>query len=444
MKKRLKELRRRLPAMALAAVMCMGTVVSAFAASSGPIVNGTEDQPAVAAITKKLTMPENTTIPDATFTFHFSPVSVDDVPVSDPTTSVLNDVTIVFSSSDSHTLDSSTNTINVIKQSSNLFSGVTFPHAGKYEYTVTEEQSVVETVDDGEDYTFSQAEYTFVVYVANGVNGLYVKGISSKIEVADSSNEDAAVGDKVDPTPDGDPDVEGDYSKMIFTNIYTKTVNTDPEDPTISKVLTIGKNVTGDYADHSKYFPFDVKVNKPYIMPDPSDGSVKYVAYVVDGSGNKVTSTDNYGDLASENVDSDGKAFIEFTAGDPLLIWLKHDQTLVFTNLTIGANYSVMERAVPNYKPSYVLVKNGGNPESDGNDEFNSDLLVDELDSDLNSVGILIGGNENSVAFTNEYQDVEPMGVIVSNLPYVMILILAVGSFMAFVVVKSRKKHSRA
>ncbi len=426
MKKRLKELRRRLPAIVLAVVMCMGTAASAFAA--GDPILGTEAAPARAAITKKLTMPIGTPTPGATFTFHVQPISVDErITTADlATMPALGDVTIAFNASDTGANDPNTKTI--VKQTGNLFSGINFPHAGVYVYKVTEDQAVSGYVPSAnEAYLFSPAEYTLTVYVKNGINGLYVAAVASRIAVLDSSNGNSVVGDKVDPTPDGDPGIEGDYSKMIFTNIYSKTAGgVDSTDPT-DKALTISKDVTGDYADKTKYFTFDVVAKKPDVIP----GAVTYMAYVLDESGNIITSPENYATL---QTDGNNKYYISFSAGTSMTVNLKHGQRLAFTDLHIGASYDVTEAAVLNYIASLEYVVNGGTPESANNTVANVQLGINNK---------FIGVNQNSAAFTNAYQTITPTGVVINNLPFVMILILAAGSFMAFVVVKSRKKHSR-
>ncbi|WP_395548167.1 MULTISPECIES: Spy0128 family protein [unclassified Lacrimispora] len=427
MKKRLKELQRRLPAIALAVVMSMGTAMSAFAA--GNPVYGSETTPARAAITKKLTMPIGTPTPAATFTFHVQPVSVDDrsTPEDLATMPALGDKNIAFIANEAGA--DNLNTKTIVKQTDNLFSSATFPHAGKYVYKVTEEEAVSGYAPAAnEAYIFSHAEYTLTAYVKNGTNGLYVAAVASQIAALDSSNGNSVVGDKVDPTPDGDPNIEGDYSKMIFTNIYSKTAGgIDSTDPT-DKALTISKTVTGDYADRTRYFAFDVAARKPEVIP----GDVTYKAYVLDASNNIVTSTENYMTL---QTDSNSKPYISFSAGIPMTVNLKHDQRLVFTDLHIGASYDVTEAAVQNYTASLAYVVNGGTPGSTSNTEGNLQLGISN---------ILIGKDQNSAAFTNEYQTVTPTGVVINNLPFVMILILAAGSFIAFVAVKSRKKRSRA
>ncbi|WP_066649440.1 hypothetical protein [Christensenella timonensis] len=61
-------------ALALAVVLCLGSMTSALAA---PVTGGTEGTPLQAAITKVLEMPDGTTTPTASFTFDVTKVSVD-------------------------------------------------------------------------------------------------------------------------------------------------------------------------------------------------------------------------------------------------------------------------------------------------------------------------------------------------------------------------------
>lgn len=426
MKKKSNELRGRLTAMALAVVMCMGTVISSFAA--GDPIFGTEAAPAAAAITKNLIMPEGTTTPAATFTFQFSPVSVDDRTTSDDlnTMPAVGPTTLAFSTSDTGTVSAGAK--NILKQSGDVLSGVTFPHAGVYVYKIDENPSVTGyTPGDNESYVFSPAQYTLTVYVKNGVNGLYVAAVASSISVNDSSNQTSDPGDKVDPTPQpGDPNITGNYSKIIFTNTYSKTAGgVDPTDPN-NHVLTIGKAVSGDYADRTKYFAFQITATQPGVV----QGSATYKAYVLDSGNNVVTSEDNASNL---QTDVNDYSYIEFTSGVTETVNLKHDQKLVFTDLHIGANYVAVESAVEHYTASAMVVENGVGP----NQYFNS---IENLP--LSTSTKLIGENENSAAFTNTYRTITPTGVIINNLPFVMILILAAGAFAAFVVIKSRKKRN--
>ncbi|WP_312446444.1 DUF7601 domain-containing protein [Lacrimispora sp.] len=426
MKKKSNELRGRIAAMALTVVMCIGTAASAFAA--GNPIFGTEDEPATAAITKNLIMPAGTTTPDAVFTFQFSPVSVDDRTTSADldTMPAVGPTTIAFSASDTGTVSTGTKTI--LKQSGNVLSGVSFPHAGVYVYTIQENPSVTGyTPGENETYVFSPAQYTLAVYVKNGDNGLYVAAVASSITVNDSGNQTSDPGDKVDPTPQpGDPNITGNYSKIIFTNTYSKTAGgVDPTDPN-NHVLTIGKAVSGDYADRSKYFAFQITATQPGVV----QGSVTYKAYVLNSSNQVVTSENNASDL---QTDGEGYSYIEFTSGAAETVNLKHDQKLVFTDLHIGADYVAVESAVEHYTASAMVVENGIGPVQYNNVIDNTSLSIGTK---------LIGENQNSAAFTNTYRTITPTGVIINNLPFVMILILAAGSFVVFVVIKSRKKRN--
>ncbi|MDR7811823.1 DUF7601 domain-containing protein [Lacrimispora sp.] len=434
MKKKSNELRGRLSAMALAVVMCMGTVISAFAA--GDPIFGTEDAPAAAAITKNLIMPVGTTTPDATFTFQFSPVSVDDrtTPGDLDTMPTVGPTTIAFTASD---IGTDIGTVpgtdivgfkTILKQSGDVLSGVSFPHAGVYVYNIVENSSVTGyTPGDNETYVFSPAQYALTVYVKNGVNGLYVAAVASSITVNDSSNQTSDPGDKVDPTPQpGDPNITGNYSKIMFTNTYSKTAGgVDPTDPN-NHVLTIGKAVSGDYADRTKYFAFQITATQPGVV----QGSATYKAYVLDSGNNVVTSEDNTSNLQTDGNDY---SYIEFTSGVTETVNLKHDQKLVFTDLHIGAKYVAVESAVEYYTASALVVENGGGPIQ----------IFNSLENLALSTGTkLIGENANSAAFTNTYRTITPTGVIINNLPFVMILVLAAGAFAAFVVIKSRKKRN--
>lgn len=439
MKKSLKKLRKRLHAIALAVIMCIGTAASAFAA--GDPILGTPAAPAQAAITKKLIMPEGTTTPGATFTFQFNKVTVDDSDDSvelDKMPDIPNAV-LSFDSSDAGNTDNASHTKTILKQTNDLLTtgDKPFPHAGVYVYHVTEIPSVTGyTPGANEHYEYSLAEYDLSVYVKEdpGTGNLYVAAVGTVITEIDSSNGSSNVNDKVDATPkSGDPNITGEYSKMIFTNIYSKTAGgTDPEN-TADSALNISKVVANDYADKSKYFAFNVDVAELASILNPAGSSVTYRAYVIESStGTIVTGTDNNTNL---ETDTANKQFIEITAGTPIVVNLKHDQSLVFTDLTVGAEFTVEEAAEPNYVATYMQTVNNGTPTA-GNSNTAENLAC-------KTASALIGEGTNSVAFTNTYRTITPTGVIVNNLPYVMILILAAGSFMAFVVVKSRKKHSR-
>lgn len=395
----------------LITIMCLGSAVSALAASA--LLVGTEGTPAQPIITKKLIMPEGTTTPGATFTFNFAKKSVDETVVASDSNAMpaIGPVTIDFTAGDTG------NTVNGVKtvaiQSTDALNGVIFPHAGVYEYEVAEEQSVTNySPGSNETFTFTTAKYSIIFYVKNGSTGqLYVSEIEQKILINDADNQDSSVNTKV--------------ASMVFTNTYSKRAG--GEDPTVTNnhVLTVSKTVVGAYADRTKYFAFNITTTQPAGI-----SGATYKAYVLNASDQVVTSTDNCANLST---DSYGQ-YIVFTSGSPLTVNLKHDQKLVFNDLHIGSSYVAVESAVENYTASATVVVDGATGINLSNSAANTSLSTDTR---------LIGEGKNSAAFTNTYKEITPTGVMINNFPFIMILLLAVGAFAGYIVVKSRNKNRK-
>jgi len=404
----------------LTAVICLGSVIPAFATDKQ--ITGTEDNPAAAAITKKLTMPEGTTTPGATFSFTFTKKSVDDITTDADLDKmpVIAPISVGFTAEDTGTTADSVKT--VIRESNNVLSGIAFPHAGVYVYDVAEATEVTGyTPNHNESYTYSSAKYTITFYVKNGGSGPYAAAITSAIVTKDSESQ-ADVGNKIDPTPGG---TSGNYSKMIFTNTYLKTGGgTDPTDPK-NHVLTVSKAVDGDYADHTKYFAFNITVTQPAgITKDTT-----YKAYVLNSANHVETSKENYKNPLSDGSDL---KYIIFKAGTPLTVNLRHDQKLAFTDLHIGSSYAAIESAVEHYIAAADVVVNGGTAINFKNDSHKTALSTETR---------MIGEDRNSAAFTNTYRTITPTGVVINNLPFIWILLLAAVALIGFIVIKSRKKN---
>lgn len=400
--------------LALTLTMCMSSLTTVFAA--GGSIYGTEENPAQAAITKMLQMPEGTITPAADFTFAFAKKSVDgntaDADLA--TMPEITDKTISYTSADVGTTTAGLK--SVPKETDNIFDTLTWPHAGVYTYTITETADTY-TASTGETMTYSGGEYDITVYVENGTNGnLYIGAIGTTIEIKDNSGQ--TEGDKVDPTPGAD----GEYSKLIFTNTYTK--NNGGTDPVDDSVLSISKMVAGDMADQSKYFVYDLTVTQAATLPD----TTTYKVYVVEGNTVLTTiPTANY----SGTVSNDGTYdYIQVTAGTPVTVNLKHNQRLSFTDAAVGTSYVAVEAAAADYTPSVSIVVNGGTPNT----------VNGTINTSLSTNTQLIGEAANSADFTNTYKEVTPTGISLNNLPFLMMIVLAAGALTAFVVVKFRKK----
>jgi len=425
---------------ALALALCFGAVLPAMAAKEYPVSEGTEASPAEAKITKILKMPVGTNTPAFTFTFEFEAISVDDEDYDDVTPNMpsIADKTVTFAATDTGDTDGGTKTVwlesgNIVAPAGLSF---TWPHAGIYVYNVTEKQSVNVTPTAEETLIFSQAEYEVTVYVANKTGGgLYVQYIEAKIVTKDAANSEADEGDKVDPTPGGGEDDE--YSQMIFTNYYAKTngkVNPETPDPVTmdDTVFRLGKTVAGPGANLSKYFPFEVKVTKPEVtVEDPQI----YKAYVVEAS--SIVSPIGTEITASANVktDSKGKQYIEFTSGaTALTVNLKHGQKLVFMDLHVGSTIEVNEPAAAGYHPKYSLTLNGVDKTPAGTAANPGAVQA------LAIAASYIGEGKNKVDYTNTRPDYTPTGIAVDNLPYVVLIGLALAALASFGAVKLRKR----
>lgn len=414
---KLKKTMRVLSALALSLILSMGGLTTVFAA--GPIT-GTEANPAQAVITKELKMPEGTTTPAATFNFQFAKKSIDDKTTQDDLDTMpdIANKSVTFAAAD--TGNTATGLKSVTKETASLFSGINWTHAGVYVYTVTE-QSGTYTTGTGETMTYSNGSYDIAVYVANGASGLYVSDIGTTIVVADNTSQVA--GDKTDPTTS--TTVTGAYSAMLFTNQYQKmNGGTDVTDPA-HQTLAISKTVAGTYGDLTKYFTYDVTVTESTLS-----SGVTYKGYVVE-NGTVVTSTDN-GAIGGTDVTNGD--FINFPSGTAVSVKLKHGQTLAFIDNEVGSNYVANELAAEDYTASASIIVNGGVPVTINNTSANTDL---------STATRTIGESTNSAAFTNTYKTITPTGISLNNLPFIMMIVLAVIGLATYVVVKSRKSYNK-
>ncbi|WP_313187240.1 DUF7601 domain-containing protein [Lacrimispora sp.] len=424
--KQKKRFPRMLLTTALAAVMCLEVTASAFA-DNGPLT-GSETTPAKASITKMLNMPEGTTTPEASFTFSFTKKSY----MGETADTALNQmpaispVTVTFLDTDTGSTDSQTGIKSVPKEVEVI---PTFTSTGIYTYDITENADTY-TIDDPEKETmaYSHAKYEISYYVKekSGHSGFFVETIVTKVLINDDGT--AGSGEKINPNPGG-PTGSGSYSGLVFNNAYTK--NNGGVDPTIpaNQVLAISKVVAGDFADETKYFSYDVSITKPAVLT----AEVVYKAYIVDSTG-VVTGDANVtsGDTGSIKTDSNGKKYIEITTGTTKVINLKHNQILVFNDLEVGAKYVADLQGTVGYTPKARITANGS--------VITPDLTAAE-GQNLSTGSWLIGENKNSADFTNTFQTITPTGIVINNLPFIMILIIAAGAFAAFVAAKSHKKH---
>lgn len=176
--------------------------------------------------------------------------------------------------------------------------------------------------------------------------------------------------------------------KINFTNTYVAKSN-----------LTISKNVAGDYGDHTKAFTFHLTLNHGAL-----DSSTD-------------TFTGKIGDTSKT-----------FKAGESTDFTLTHGQSLTFENLPVGTTYTVTEDEDSNYTPS-IKVNGTAVTNSDGS-------------AVKTATGVMTDAANNTVDYTNTGKNITVTGVVMKNLPY--LLLVAVGVIgMAFVMLSKSHKGSK-
>ena len=369
-----------------AGTMALGMALSVSPAFAKEVQEGTEAKPAELWLAKELNVAEGVTYDSKEFNFDFTLTHFNDVAKIDNTLNTLLDTTLTVSSGDK-------------VDSKNVLTNKTFTAAGKYTFSVIE-NAENDLDDKGYGLTVSKAKYTVDVYVKNKKDGTgtYVYSVVVNKELDDNGNQSTG---KVDPNPE---DGKGDNSGFRFVNTYTKQAGTkDPDDPNKNLALSISKTVAGDYGDKTRGFTFNVTIN----LPSTADDSKEYIGKV-------------------------GETEYKFKDHVSTVVTLAHGQKLKFEDLPAGTKYSVIETGTDNYTPLASIIENG---------EPATTLSSNEGAS-LEVLNKLVGEKANSAAFTNTYDDnsVTPTGIIINNLPFVLMVVVA-GSGLALYVVSKRRSH---
>jgi hypothetical protein len=440
MKKQLTGITKKVASIAIAAVLCLGLSIPAFAADWA---QGTPGQDAKAAITKELKMPIGTNTPAATFTFKFTPSKynndaskVGEVPAIDPTE-------ITF---DGNSINSTTGQVKTVTKQSGPIDAARakFSKTGIYEYIVTEELSVLPYVLDSKQETViydKNSRYRIEVWVeentdiTNGPLGLYVQYIVAHHEVlVDTVWEDRG---KEDPTWSSNETDITTWSKMAFHNQYSKTNGeiTDPLDPPdpedigdkvlrLDKVVDMLNGVEISAENKVKDFTFTVNVSVPEVgIENPADYKYYAYKYSFDGNGTLVQATTP----------------IVFNTGENKDVTLKHGEKLVFVDLHVGATFVITEKAESAFKPSYILTL-AGVAQTQVFGTVNTALSAPVTGKA--NVGEMIGDIGNIADFHNIPTTNPITGINVDNLPFIAMIALAMLALVGYVVVRVRKNNA--
>ena len=364
----------------------------------------TGETSAKVSINKVLNIAEGITTPEATFTFTFTPktgTSSNGAPYEtiDSSNGQITDKNVSYSGTDVL----ATGQTNIKKETGDIFREVNYTHAGEYVYTVAEKQNVgwAQILKNNvpiDSMTYDNRSYEMHVIVKNKTTGgTYISSVYFK-QVSPSVN------GKVKPSESGTT-----YKYDLFTNIYRKNAGkiTDPNEPNpnkpnVSKVdpnaksLVIKKVVSGATADKSKDFTF------------------------------KLTFTKASTETSQSITGKIGETSKTFVYGQETTITLRHDQSLVFDTIPAGTRYKLVETGSQGYTASAAYKENGASKNQAGT-----------VSTNFTQDSILVGEKPNDNTITNNLPDVAPTGLLIDNLPFILMIGLGLAGF----VVLSKKRR---
>ena len=371
----IKTLSKKMLAIVAAGAMTMGLAMPVFAEGAGTTNIAKE-----AYISKTF----NTEVGKAeTFSFKAEPVAGNTAQVTIPDISFLD-----------------TETGSKTKRAKVIFPEE-WPDAGKYEYTVKEASATPVINGEHQKMIMSKAEYTMDVYVSNGDNGLEISNI-----IVNKKKDDEG---KTAPDTTGKVDFSNsDKNTFNFTNTYVQEAGTgtDPINPDPTYNTDGSLNVTKSIVANGGTVDTDRKFNFTATFKFPTGTDANTLGGVKDANGQIIT------------INQDGT----------YLFTLKANGNMKFTGLPVGTKISVTESATPNYKGSAASVFNGQSPTAVDALKYNEAITVKDT----------LGQKQNKVDVTNTYNYVPTTGIIMNNLPYVLMIALCGAALMAFVAFKRR------
>jgi hypothetical protein len=417
--KKWKQLTKTILASVMAFAMVAGYGASVAAAPVAQDDTGVMGTNAQGIIGKNFEMTEGVAVPVATFNYNFTLLEIDstdadDLPATKTAAVAITTKSIAYSGGEVQPAAVG-GIVTVSKDSADVLAGIAWPHAGEYIYQVVESAttgaaSVVAKI------TNSQAEYKMVVHVENELVGGTITGnvFVKLVEFIAVKNDDGST------TGAGAKKAPG------FTNVYEELAP-----------FEISKMVTGKNADIT--FPFRYTLTMTRSPQVSATATSAYSAYIY--TYNTVTSIwDRAATPLTITFAGDGSdATLDFT--------LTHNQKLVFEDaakdlvLPTGTKYTLLEKLTGGlategeYVPSAEVVKNGGTAVTIGDGTQGVNLST--------GAAAILGENTNSVAWNNLRADVSPTGILLNNLPYILLIVVALGGFAGYIVSKRRKQYAK-
>ena len=389
-------------------VVAAGTILSLLQVpnvlAENEVASSQNEKNVVVKVNKELDIAEGITTPTATFTFKFVPKEGQNsanVPYEKVTATngTIPNRTVTYGAGD--TLPQGKTAI--IKATDDLFAGVTYENAGEYVYTVSEEQTGWTALANNVDtLTFDTKTYEMHVFVRNKSQGTgtYISNVYFVDTTAGSTT--AATAKKAG---NAEPGTEGGskvYKYDLFKNKYTKKAGKTGDSPSSinpnANALTITKKVAGGLASKTKNFTFKLTF--------------------------KAASTDETGTYTGTK----GSEQIQFTKDVEKEFTLHDGESLVFPDLPAGTKYTLKEEGTSGYTPSSAYKENGTLKNGSTGTQSQAYTVAD----------VLIGEKENNNIVTNTLPEVTPTGLLIDNLPF--IIMIGLGLFGFILVAKRRRE----
>lgn len=310
----------------------------------------------------------------ATFKFEATPVALstghgNEKTYMDGPDVTINDITLT----DATSTENNNGSTSIVFSKNGKTGEAAFPHAGIYAWTIKETPNTyngIGTVD------YDSQVYTLIVSMGNGGdNPTYESVVVVKGEATSVTNDNKESG-----------------GTIPFVNKYTKKTN---DDPAKNVDLKIDKKVTGNQGDKTKMFDFTITFTAPDVLPNGKDA-----ATVLDD----ITAAVANGAEVTPQAASGTTRTFTFKAHNA--------SDVTFQGILEGTTYTISETAVDGYTQSYSAVANGQTSQEQAN--------------------LLIGENENKGTMTNTYDDVTPTGLVLNNLPFILMGSVAIAGVVLY------------
>ena len=405
----MKKFTKKMLAIVAAGAMTMGLAMPAMAAegTTADTVNNAKE----AYISKTY----NTEVGKAE-TFSFTATQITDGDDVIHTAHAVTIPTISFGTTD---LGTTTKTAKI-----NLV-GTDFPEAGRYSYTVKENETADPSVTETayEKLIMSKAEYRMDVYVVEKTGGT--------LEI-DKIIVNKTKGDK-DGETTGKVDIGSDAKKngFNFVNTYVQEAGTGTPDPDKPGTPDPDKPVTPD-PDYKKYGALNVSKK---VIQNVTDDQKSLPTEKFDFTAKFEFPAGTDANTLGGVKDKDGNG-VTLDATGQCTFQLGNGENMKFTGLPVGTKIIVTEAAKANYKGSAAVVINNENKAAVVATKFNEEIKVWD---DTAHTGYKLGQTKNTVDVTNKFNNVPTTGIIMNTLPYVLMVALCAVALFGFVAFKRKK-----